>query len=294
MALRFMRRRSVRMALLVFVLAALLLGRQAFWTEPDSLVVVEHRLDPPSWPMALDGFRIAAVGDLHGGAPFIDERKLEEVARRVTAAKPDLIVWLGDYVIHEVLGGRFMEPETIAAILAKAQARYGQIAIIGNHDRWLDSVRVERAFVAAGTPFLRSQSRRLEVNGVNIHLYGLDDFELVPNYWATFNAANQEWKKIPANEPLIVLSHSPDVFPWIPPRATLTLASHTHGGQVRFPILGSLIVPSSFGQRFVRGHMVEEGRHLFVNPGIGTSIIPVRFGVPPEISILTMRAGVGQ
>jgi hypothetical protein len=274
----------------VLVLAALLLGREAFWTEPDSLVVVEYGLDLKAWPMALDGFRIAAVGDLHGGAPFIDERKLEQVALRVTAAKPDLIVWLGDYVIHEVLGGRFMEPEEVAAILSKAEARYGQIAIIGNHDHWLDSVRVERAFVAAGIPFLRSQSRSLEVNGVNINLYGLDDFEPAPNYWATLRAARQEWNTIPADEPLIVLSHSPDVFPWIPPRATLTLASHTHGGQVRLPVLGSLIVPSSFRQRFARGHIVEEGRHLFVNPGIGTSIIPVRFGVPPEISILTLRA----
>jgi predicted MPP superfamily phosphohydrolase len=278
------------MAFVVLLLAALLLGRRAFWTEPNSLVVVEYGLDLPSWPMALDGFRIAAVGDLHGGAPFIDERKLEEVALRITVAKPDLIVWLGDYVIHEVLGGKFMEPERVAVILSKAEALYGQIAIIGNHDHWLDSARVERAFVAAGIPFLRSQSRSLEVNGVNINLYGLDDFELVHNYWTTLREARQEWTKIPADEPLIVLSHSPDVFPWIPSRATLTLASHTHGGQVRLPVLGSLIVPSSFRQRFSRGHIVEEGRHLFVNPGIGTSIIPVRFGVPPEISILTLRA----
>jgi predicted MPP superfamily phosphohydrolase len=80
------------------------------------------------------------------------------------------------------------------------------------------------------------------------------------------------------------------VFPSLPSRVALTLASHTHGGQVRLPLLGSLIVPSSFGQRYARGFIVEEGRRLFVNTGIGTSIIPVRFGVPPEISILTLRA----
>jgi predicted MPP superfamily phosphohydrolase len=71
---------------------------------------------------------------------------------------------------------------------------------------------------------------------------------------------------------------------------TLTIASHTHGGQVRFPGLGSPIVPSSFGQRFARGHIIEAGRHMFVNTGIGTSIIPIRLGVPPEISVLTLRA----
>ena len=98
------------------------------------------------------------------------------------------------------------------------------------------------------------------------------------------------WAKLPPGEPLIILTHSPDVFLSFSARVNLTLASHTHGGQVRLPGIGSPIVPSSFGQRYVRGHIVEDGRHLFVNTGIGTSFIPVRFGVPPEISILTLRA----
>ena len=290
MVLRFTRRPRLTIVLLALLVAAAYLGRQAFVIEPDSLIVVEYAIDLPAWPASLDGFRIAAVGDLHGGAPFIDERKLEEVARRITDARPDLIVWLGDYVIHGVLGGEFMPPERSAKILSRAQARYGQVAIIGNHDHWLDTARVERAFAAAGIPFLRSSSREIVVKDRRLCLYGLDDFELVPNYWATFNAVQAEWKRLPADEPLIVLSHSPDIFPWIPSRATLTLASHTHGGQVRLPFVGSLIVPSSFGQRFARGPIVEGGRHLFVNTGIGTSIIPVRWGVPPEISILTLRS----
>jgi len=293
MIFRSRRRLLLAMGALVLIMAAIHLGREAFVTEPDSLIVAEYAIDLPGWPAALDGFRIAAVGDLHGGAPYIDERKLAEVARRVTAAKPDLIAWLGDYVIQGVLGGTFMEPEKVAAILSTAKAASGQVAIIGNHDHWLDSFRVERAFVAAGIPFLRWSSRTIDVKNVRIHVYGLDDFELVSGYWSTFNAALKEWEALPANEPLIVLSHSPDVFPWIPARAILTLASHTHGGQVRLPLIGSPIVPSSFGQRFARGHIVEEGRHLFVNTGIGTSIIPVRFGVPPEISILILHPAPG-
>jgi predicted MPP superfamily phosphohydrolase len=274
-------------------LAGLALARQGFVVEPDSLVVREYRLDLPSWPAALHGFRIAAVGDLHAGSPHVDEGKLEEVVRRVSAANPDLIVWLGDYVIHGVLGGRFMTPEQVAAILSKARARHGQVAIIGNHDRWLDSVRVERAFEGSSIPFLRWRSQTLLVNDVPLHIYGLDDFELSPHYWRRFEATREEWRKVPVIEPILVLSHNPDVFPSIPSRVALTLASHTHGGQVRLPFLGSLIVPSSFGQRFARGHIVEEGRHLFVNTGIGTSIIPVRLGVPPEISVLTVNSGGG-
>ena len=163
-------------------LAALSLARQGLVVEPDSLVVREYRLDLPSWPPALDGFRIAAVGDLHAGSPYVDERKLEEVVGRVSAAEPDLVVWLGDYVIHGVLGGKFMAPEKVAAILSKARARHGQIAIIGNHDRWLDAERVERAFSVSGIPFLRWRSQTVLLNDVPLHIYGLDDFELSPHF----------------------------------------------------------------------------------------------------------------
>lgn len=289
--LRFLRRHRAR--LIAAASALLVLGGwlayQGFRAEPDSLIVAEYTIAPPSWPRALDGFRIAAVGDVHGGSPFIDEAKLEELSRRISAARPDLIVWLGDYVTQGTFGN-FMEPERVASHLVRAKAGGGHSAVIGNHDRWLGAERIEKAFTSVGIPFLRWQSRTLEVKGERVHLFGLDDYELSPNYWGHFQEAQELWAKLPPDEPLLILTHSPDVFPSLPARVNLTLASHTHGGQVRFPVIGSPIVPSSFGQRYVRGHIVEDGRHLFVNTGIGTSFIPVRFGVPPEISILTLRA----
>jgi predicted MPP superfamily phosphohydrolase len=89
--------------------------------------------------------------------------------------------------------------------------------------------------------------------------------------------------------PVILISHSPDIFPDVPARVNLTLAGHTHGGQVCLPLVGRLIVPSHYGQRFAYGHIIEGGRHLFVTSGVGTSIIPVRFRVPPEIAMLTIE-----
>ena len=88
--------------------------------------------------------------------------------------------------------------------------------------------------------------------------------------------------------PVILLTHNPDVFPLVPDRVALTLAGHTHGGQVRLPFLGRPIVPSRFGQRFAAGHVVEGGRHLFVATGLGTSILPLRFRVPPAVTMLTV------
>jgi predicted MPP superfamily phosphohydrolase len=87
---------------------------------------------------------------------------------------------------------------------------------------------------------------------------------------------------------VIVVTHNPDVFPRMPGRVLLTLAGHTHGGQVFLPFLGRLIVPSRYGSRYAIGHIHEDGRDPFVTPGIGTSIIPVRFRVPPEISLVTV------
>jgi predicted MPP superfamily phosphohydrolase len=89
----------------------------------------------------------------------------------------------------------------------------------------------------------------------------------------------------------VLFTHNPDVFPAVPGGVTLTIAAHTHGGQVYLPGIGRPVVPSEFGERFAIGHVVEEGRHLFVSSGVGTSILPVRFLVPPEISVLVLLAG---
>jgi predicted MPP superfamily phosphohydrolase len=94
---------------------------------------------------------------------------------------------------------------------------------------------------------------------------------------------------VPDGASVLVLTHQPDVFPEIPDRVALTLAGHTHGGQVRLPFVGPVIVPSQYGARFAAGHIVEEGRHLFVSTGVGTSIIPVRMFVVPQIDVLHLQ-----
>jgi len=96
--------------------------------------------------------------------------------------------------------------------------------------------------------------------------------------------------QIPPGHTVIALTHNPDVFVNIPPSVALTLAGHTHGGQVNLPFLGRLVVPSDYGQRFAAGHIVEDGKQLFVTTGIGTSVFPVRFRVPPEIVLLTLNS----
>ena len=96
-------------------------------------------------------------------------------------------------------------------------------------------------------------------------------------------------RQVTDEEPVLLFTHNPDIFPDVPPRVSLTVAGHTHGGQVNLPVVGRPVVPSHFGQRYAFGHVVEQGRHLYVSGGVGTSIIPARFRVPPEIVILNLE-----
>jgi len=246
-------------------------------------VVHESRLSPPGWPAECGGTRVALLADLHVGSPYTGLEKLDEIVRRTQAARPDLILLAGDFVIQDVKGGRFISPEKTAAALGKLTAPLGVYAVLGNHDWWLDPVRVKRSLEGAGIPVLDDQARELSRGTCRFWLAGVSDL------WEGRHDVAGALARVPAGAPVLVFMHNPDVFVDIPPRVSLTLAGHTHGGQVYIPFVGRPIVPSRYGERFAIGHIVEGGRHLFVTPGLGTSIIPVRFLVPPEISVLTLE-----
>jgi predicted MPP superfamily phosphohydrolase len=252
--------------------------------EPGRLSVERVSLPLREWPAALDGFTVAAIADVHTGAPHVDREFLDRVMRAASDAHPDVVVLLGDYVIHDVPGGRFVPPEETARALAALRARRGVFAVLGNHDWWYDGERVRRAFTEAGIPVLENGAVRVDAGGGPVWLAGLADL------WTRPVDVDGALRNVPAGEPAIVLTHNPDVFPQVPARVRLTLAGHTHGGQVRLPFFGRPVVPSRFGQRYAAGLVTEEGRSIFITPGIGTSIVPVRFGVPPTVSLLTLRA----
>ena len=250
--------------------------------EPGRLVV--HRVDVPvrGLPRAFDGFRIAALSDVHAGSPHVGREKLRQIVRTVNALDPDAVVFLGDLVIHGVIGGHFMAPEASAAELGPMRAP--KIAVLGNHDWRLDGRRVGRALEAAGFRVLDNDVMRVERGTDSLWFAGLADFKTRRPDIAGVLA------RVPAGDAVIVLSHNPDVFPSVPARVGLTLAGHTHGGQIRLPFVGALAVGSKYGRRYVAGLIEEDGRRLFVTTGIGTSYLPVRVGVPPEIAEIILSA----
>ncbi len=190
---------------------------------------------------------------------------------------------LGDLVIQGVIGGRFVPPEAIATELNQLRATGGVVAVLGNHDGWFDHDRVQKALEQHGIRVIEETAVRVATPAAAVWFAGISDVWTGRHDIAAALSAVKD-----DGAPVILLTHNPDVFPDVPDRVALTLAGHTHGGQVRLPWLGRPVVPSRFGQRFAAGHIVEGHRHLFVATGIGTSILPVRSRVPPTVSILRL------
>jgi uncharacterized protein len=271
-------RKRIRVTL---VSITLLLACVAFWgflVEPNRLIVRHEAITIDQWPKELDGLKIAVLSDIHVGANFIDDKKLRLIVERTNQLQPEMIVILGDYMT-----GERVDPEVFAPVLKDLSAPLGVYSILGNHDWWWDGPRVRRGLEANGIKVLENEVVEVKGRGSSVWLAGLADL------WTRAQNIERTVAKVPSGQPLIALTHNPDIFPSVPERVPLMLAGHTHGGQVRFPFIGTVIEPSRFGDRFVRGHVFENNHHLFVTTGIGTSIIPVRFGVPPEIVLLTVR-----
>jgi uncharacterized protein len=298
-----MKRRTKRILQIITVCAALFvlaLG-YAYFIEPLRLVVNQQTLTIKDWDTALDGFKIVAIGDIHGGSNAVDEAKLRKIVELTNEQNADLVVLLGDYVSQASsrLYGEHalkMPLKTIAENLAGIKARYGVTVVTGNHDDWYGHDEVSNAFRAVRYTVLDDQIYTIDVGGHKLRILGLMDQLHVGN-WSAYSGYLKEVIKTDAGTgPIIVLEHSPDDLPiisgdlLISPDLKLMLAAHTHGGQVWLPLIGSPIVPSSYGQKYAYGHVQENGVDMFVTTGIGTSILPFRFMVPPEIAVLTIKS----
>ena len=265
----------------------LLLGGIIFWgflIEPGRLVTRQETIELDNWPQSLDGLRIAVLSDIHADNWFITDRKLRSIVAETNKLQPDLIVILGDYMSSNGHVTHRVEPEVFSAVLKDLHAPLGVYSVLGNHDWWYGGVKVRKALEQNGIKVFENEVLELNARNTSFWLVGLGDL------WTRPQRITETLAKVPEGQPLIALTHNPDIFPQVPERVPLLLAGHTHGGQVRFPLIGTVVESSEYGDRYVRGHVVENNHHLFVTTGIGTSIVPVRFGVPPEIVLLTIRA----
>jgi predicted MPP superfamily phosphohydrolase len=278
--------RGAKAALFIFAPAILLLSAALAWSffiEPNRLVVHTETIQITSWPKELSGLRIVVFSDIHVGSHDIDEAKVRTIVERTNALQPELIVILGDYITGNGWTRRRVEPEVFAPMLKELHAPLGVYSVLGNHDWWYDGRRVRAALEENGIKVLDNEVLKIQRGGNSLWLVGLADL------WTRPQRIEQTIQQVPDGQPLIALTHNPDIFPRVSQRVPLLLAGHTHGGQVRFPLIGTVVQISEYGQRYVSGHVFENNHHLFVTTGIGTSIAPFRFGVPPEIVLLTVN-----
>ena len=229
---------------------------------------------------ALKGLRIAVIADLHAGAPYIDTAKIDRVVALTNAARPDLILLAGDYVSDRGDGSLRMPLDTIAAHLRDLQAPLGVYAVLGNHDMMANRRRVTAALGQDGILMLRDMHVVIGRPAGPLLLAGFGDPPRLDRALAGLDGAQA-----------LCLMHRPDPFVHLPATCALTIAGHTHGGQVALPLVQdwAMARASSLGVRYARGVIRENGHVLFVSSGIGTSSVPVRLGVPPVISLLKIE-----
>ena len=228
-------------------------------------------------PAAFDGFRIAQLSDVHHSSLV----SLEEVRRVVglaNGARADAIALTGDYT---TASREYIEP--CAEALSALAAPHGVWAVLGNHDHHTDGAATERALVARGIGLLDNANTRLRRGGEELQLAGIDDWSWARNDWA------RAFKGVDRARPTVLLSHQPSVLDRPETEGvSLILSGHTHGGQVRLPIVGA---PARFVDEFkyLRGRFERERTQLYVARGTGVIGLPLRLGARPEIAVLRLR-----
>ena len=257
------------------------------------LVIQEYRLSLPGWAPR-PPLTICIIADIHAGEPWMPLSRVHRIVAAANALAPGLHVVLGDLPAHHrFVTGRVPMPE-VAAALSHLRAPLGTWAILGNHDWWDDPETqlagrgppaIRGMLETAGVPVLVNAAQKLP-HGAGVWLAGTDSaLAFGRRRPGADNLARTLAPLLHDDAPAILLAHEPDIFARVPNRVALTLSGHTHGGQVR--LAGhSPIVPSHYGNRYAYGLVHEQGRHLVVSGGLGCSILPVRLGVPPEITVV--------
>ena len=296
-------RRRFLQATGAFSAGTLALGSYAFAIEPGFMLdVTPYDISPPNWPRGLR-LRMTVIADIHACEPFMSAARVRSICELANATNPDLIVLLGDFNGgHNFVTGPVM-PDEWGEAISILKAPLGAYAILGNHDWWhgpLPNMRgdearsVRAALKAAGIQLLENDALRLTKGHEAFWIIGLGDQIAHRIRRGVFRGSDDlegTLRQLRDEAPAILLAHEPFVFERVPKRIALTLCGHTHGGQVDLPVIGSPFAESRFGKGHVYGHVVEDGRHMIISAGLGTSILPVRFGRPPELVMVDIHAG---
>jgi predicted MPP superfamily phosphohydrolase len=227
-----------------------------------------------------NGLTIAHLSDIHHG-PYTGLDYINRCIEIVNGLNPDVIALTGDFTFG---GRKYIEP--CAEVIRGLRARVGVYAVLGNHDYYAGAGHVARALKNAGCQMMVDAEDCLEQRGARLRLLGVDD--LIYGY----TDVNRLMRHLPREDPRIVLSHNPDFIEEFAVKnrhVDLMISGHTHGGQIRLPLLGAPHISSDYGQRYAIGLNRKGTMQVYTTRGIGTILLPTRFDCPPEIVIYTLR-----
>lgn len=247
----------------IFYITAFFLAVWAFLIEPHLLAVKAYKI------RAFDGLKIVFASDFH--ISKFGQGRLERVVRLINKQNPDIVLLGGDF-INGISNESTLSIEKQAEILKMINAP--AVTVLGNHDGLYGNERIVQALKTSGITVLSNENIKIK----DIIIAGVEDLK----------TAHPDWRKAleGTSGKRILLTHSPDIYYDIDDSVDLILAGHTHGGQVSFPIVGAPIVPSKYGSKFARRMISETQNLMIITKGIGTSILPVRFGSVPEIVVI--------
>jgi predicted MPP superfamily phosphohydrolase len=245
--------------------------------EPNRLKVSQTNIRIRSLPPGMDGLRIVLMSDFHL-FPFTPVRLIQEAINQAGSLRPDLVLLAGDFVYSDAEAAFELSP-----ILARLNPKLGTFAVLGNHDNRKGSRIVQSALKGSGIEVLINRGLVVSSGQSSLYLAGIDSIaEGAPNARAAFAAYRGKM-------PVLLLAHEPDTIDYYSRYAPidLQLSGHSHGGQVRLPGVGPIILPR-WGRRYPRGLYQVKNSQLFTTQGIGMVDLPVRINCPPEIAEITL------
>ena len=286
------RRRFLRVASGAAAVGTLAVAADATLIEPNRPRLVRVEVPLRRLPLNFDGLTIAHLSDFHYD-PHFSVTPIEAAVRIANEVNPDLVVLTGDFVTSPTLRrrsfvmGAAKQAEPCAEILRRLHARFGIWAVLGNHDAFTDPLYIEATLRRAGIQVLRNGAVPVEWRQQRFWLTGVDDV------LAGSDNLEKALRGVPGTEAVVLLAHEPDfadraaTYP-----VDLQLSGHSHGGQVRFPLVGPVYLPK-LARKYPLGLRQVGSLKLYTNPGVGTLLIPVRWNCPPEVTIITLRSSPG-
>lgn len=273
-------RRWLRWLILLALIGVAVLAK-GYWNATRDPIIHRANLTVDSWPEGHAPVKLLLLSDIHVAGPDMPPERLMRLVGNFNTLKPDLVLIAGDLVSEKRIATHIYTAKEIVAPLAKLKAPLGVIVAPGNHDHWFDPDALRQELEAIGLTVLQNEAVQrgsLVIGGIDDDFTGHDDVQ------ATYTAMD----KFPGATRILV-SHSPDIVPELPAPVAAVLTGHTHCGQIRFPVIGAISYVSRYGNRFACGDINDNGQRVFVGSGLGTSILPLRYGAPPDAWLVTLR-----